>query len=70
MAKDFSDMEDSNRSSNPDIHSLSAPHRLQVLVNGQQLADISSSTPADSARYGLLVIAKDNPERLFLLVNC
>ena len=37
------------------------PDRLQVLVNGQQLADISSSTPADSARYGLLVIAKDNP---------
>ena len=31
MAKDFSDMEDSNRSSNPDIHSLSAPHRRTVL---------------------------------------
>lgn len=37
------------------------PDRLQVLVNGQQLADISGSTPADSARYGLLVIAKDSP---------
>ena len=34
MAKDFSTMEDSNRSSNPDIHRLSDPQRRVVLRGG------------------------------------
>ncbi len=34
MTKDFSTMEDSNRSSNPDIHSLSDPARRQWLQGG------------------------------------
>ena len=34
MAKDFSTMEDSNRSSNPSIHEVSDPQRRQVLRGG------------------------------------
>jgi len=34
MAKDFSTMEDSNRSSNPSIHEVSDPARRQVLRGG------------------------------------
>ena len=34
MAKDFSLMEDSNRSSNPSIHDVSDPSRRQVLRGG------------------------------------
>ena len=34
MAKDFSTMEDSNRSSNPDIHSVSDPARRVWLQGG------------------------------------
>jgi len=33
-AKDFSTMEDSNRSSNPSIHEVSDPARRQVLRGG------------------------------------
>ncbi len=38
MAKDFSTMEDSNRSSNPDIHCLSDPARRRVLRGGLSAA--------------------------------
>jgi len=38
MAKDFSTMEDSNRSSNPSIHDVSDPARRQVLRGGLGLA--------------------------------
>jgi uncharacterized protein len=38
MAKDFSEMEDSNRSSNPTIHAVSDPARRQVLGGGLRLA--------------------------------
>ena len=38
MAKDFSIMEDSNRSSNPDFHSVSDPARRSVLRGGLGLA--------------------------------
>ena len=34
MAKDFSSMEDSNRSSNPSIHELSGPTRRTLLRGG------------------------------------
>ena len=38
---------------------------LKVFVNGQQLADTTATAP-DTARYGLLVIAKDTAsEALF-----
>lgn len=32
MAKDFADMEDSNRSDNPDIHSVSNPSRRRLMA--------------------------------------
>ena len=38
MAKDFSAMEDSNRSSNPSIHELSDPARRTVLRGGVGIA--------------------------------
>ena len=34
MPKDFSTMEDSNRSSNPSIHEVSNPSRRQILKGG------------------------------------
>src|SRR5262249_41490385 len=34
MAKDFSTMEDSNRSSNPSIHDVSSPERRTLLCGG------------------------------------
>ena len=34
MGKDYSSMEDSNRSGNPSIHEVSAPRRRQVLQGG------------------------------------
>ncbi len=38
MAKDFSQMEDSNRSSNPSIHDVSDPARRMVLRGGAAAA--------------------------------
>jgi uncharacterized protein len=38
MAKDFSTMEDSNRSSNPSIHELSDPARRRLLMGGTGVA--------------------------------
>jgi curved DNA-binding protein CbpA len=38
---------------------------LQVLVNGQQLADVQMSGAANSPRYGLLVFAKDSASEAF-----
>ena len=38
MPKDFSTMEDSNRSSNPSIHEVSDPARRQWLQGGLSLA--------------------------------
>lgn len=45
MAKDFSSMEDSNRSSNPDIHSLSSPERRWLLRVGAGAAASSVLAP-------------------------
>ena len=42
MAKDFSSMEDSNRSSNPSIHDISKPSRRMVLQGGLGAADRKS----------------------------
>ena len=42
MAKDFDTMEDSNRSSNPDIHSISQPQRRSVLQMGGSLAALGA----------------------------
>src|SRR5215217_4550079 len=44
MAKDFDSMEDSNRSSNPDIHSISDPARRVVIRGG--LAALAAGTLA------------------------
>jgi curved DNA-binding protein CbpA len=38
---------------------------LQVLVNGQQLADVQMSGAANSPRYGLLVFAKESASEAF-----
>ena len=38
MAKDFSRMEDSNRSSNPSIHDISSPSRRTLLKCGAAAA--------------------------------
>ena len=45
MAKDFSSMEDSNRSSNPSIHEVSDPQRRIVLRGGALAAAISLMGP-------------------------
>ena len=47
MAKDFSRMEDSNRSSNPSIHSVSDPSRRRLVVGG--LAGASTAVLATLA---------------------
>ena len=61
MAKDFSTMEDSNRSSNPDIHTVSDPARRVVLRGGLAGAALGlfapllpgcASTPAGPPRIG------------------
>ena len=64
MAKDFDTMEDSNRSSNPSLHSLSAPSRRHVLqlslgaatsaVFGSLAAGCAGLAPS-SPRLGLVV---------------
>jgi len=48
MPKDFSTMEDSNRSSNPSIHEVSNPARRQILKGGslEQLSDYLLLFPA------------------------
>jgi secreted PhoX family phosphatase len=60
MAKDFSLMEDSNRSSNPSIHRLSDPARRRVLQGGlaaavsglfAPLTSLAQSAPAAPMRY-------------------
>jgi secreted PhoX family phosphatase len=60
MAKDFSLMEDSNRSANPSIHSLSDPSRRRVLQGGlaaavsglfAPLAGMAQTAPAAVTRY-------------------
>lgn len=38
---------------------------MQVFVNGQQLAEASANDAPDSARYGLLVLAKDTAAEAF-----
>ena len=50
MAKDFSLMEDSNRSSNPSIHDVSEPSRRQVLRGG--LGALASSFLAPLSAIG------------------
>jgi uncharacterized protein len=45
MAKDFDTMEDSNRSSNPDIHSISRPDRRTILKLGGSLGAMSFLSP-------------------------
>jgi len=45
MAKDFSLMEDSNRSSNPSIHDVSDPQRRIVLRGGAMAAALSLLGP-------------------------
>jgi secreted PhoX family phosphatase len=55
MAKDFSELEDSNRSSNPDIHQVSDPVRRRVLSAGAgsvlwaQLVSACTSLPGGGA---------------------
>jgi len=52
MAKDFSSMEDSNRSSNPSIHDVSLPSRRTVLRGGlgMTLTGLLAPLAADTAR--------------------
>ena len=79
MAKDFSAMEDSNRSSNPNIHSVSLPSRRTLLHAGAGAAAsalfapflpgcASASKPANTAfegpRIGFKAIAADQVDRL------
>jgi secreted PhoX family phosphatase len=45
MPKDFSTMEDSNRSSNPSIHQISDPARRTVLRGGIGLAAVAIFAP-------------------------
>ena len=45
MAKDFSSMEDSNRSSNPSIHDVSRPGRRTVSLGGASFALASLLAP-------------------------
>jgi uncharacterized protein len=55
MAKDFDTMEDSNRSSNPDIHSVSDPARRVVLRGGLAALGVAALAPlfgACAARPG------------------
>ena len=59
MAKDFSQMEDSNRSGNPSIHEVSAPARRQVLRGsgaaalGLALAPLSAALSGCASGLGL-----------------
>ena len=39
--------------------------RIQLLINGQQVADVVAQGSGDSARYGLLVIARDTPAEAY-----
>jgi uncharacterized protein len=76
MAKDFSTMEDSNRSSNPSIHSVSSPSRRTVLHLGAGaaasallapfLAGCASSSTAAGAgpRIGFKAIRTDMTDRI------
>ncbi len=73
MAKDFSTMEDSNRSSNPSIHSVSQPSRRTVLQAGAGVAASTLLAPwlagcATSAttgpRIGFKAIPTDMTDRI------
>ena len=39
--------------------------RIQLLINGQQVADVAQRGAGESERYGLLVIAKDSPAEAY-----
>ncbi len=75
MAKDFSELEDSNRSSNPDIHQVSDPARRRVLAAGAGTALLSqlasgcvslsgASSAAVRGRPGFVPIAPGEGDRL------
>ena len=38
---------------------------MQVFVNSQQIADVAATDPPDTARYGLMVIARDTDAEAF-----
>ena len=76
MAKDFSTMEDSNRSSNPDIHKVSKPERRTLLQWGLAtggaaslgafstlLAGCSTTASASGAAIGFKAVAADKSDR-------
>ncbi|HSM23079.1 MAG TPA: PhoX family phosphatase, partial [Rubrivivax sp.] len=52
MAKDFSTLEDSNRSSNPGIHDVSDPARRVVLRGGMGLAAATFFAPLAGCTSG------------------
>ena len=71
MAKDFTQMEDSNPSANPDIHSVSDPARRQVLRGGLGLAAAGVFAPltgcaslGDSSRIGFKSIPISSADTL------
>lgn len=73
MAKDFDAMEDSNRSSNPDLHSVSDPARRLVLRGGlgvaaaglfAPLVDGCASLPAGGPRLGFKAVPVSSADTL------
>ena len=60
MAKDFSSMEDSNRSTNPSIHQVSDPGRRIVLHGG--LGAALQGLMAPLAAGGLIIVGSSGGE--------